>query len=249
LSPSFFAKEWPQRELDGLTTREIAGSSKVILPVWHEVDHKYVARFSPPLAGKLAVQSNAGIPTIVAQIERALKKADMGNSAALPRGQAYLGGGDSYGYFEGDGGAREASIPIDRFDPVEPPLSPTAWAENAMFTVGYPQGWYDTTPTEPTIEGKPALLVLRRDQATGRPSNEASRGVIRCFSSARTTQGEFFAAAEQLAEARARSLQARLVAPLRFVRAGGAPCYTLQVQGTIQIRAFHSIPSTITEVH
>lgn len=33
LSPSFFAKEWPQRELDGLSTRENNGA-KVILPVW-----------------------------------------------------------------------------------------------------------------------------------------------------------------------------------------------------------------------
>ncbi len=83
LSPSFFAKEWPQRELDGLTTREVAGSTKVILPVWHEVDQAYVANFSPPLAGKLAVHSTVGIPAIVAQIERALKKADFPNSVEL----------------------------------------------------------------------------------------------------------------------------------------------------------------------
>lgn len=83
LSPSFFAKQWPQRELDGLTTREIAGSTKVILPVWHEVDHAYVANFSPPLADKLAVQSTVGIPAIVAQIERALAKADIGTTAEL----------------------------------------------------------------------------------------------------------------------------------------------------------------------
>jgi hypothetical protein len=76
LSPSFFAKKWPQRELDGLTTREIEGSTKVILPVWHEVDHAYVAKFSPPLADKLAVQSTVGLPAIVHEIERALAKAD-----------------------------------------------------------------------------------------------------------------------------------------------------------------------------
>lgn len=76
LSPSFFAKKWPQRELDGLTTREIEGSTKVILPVWHEVDHAYVAKFSPPLADKLAVGSIVGIPAIVDEIERALAKAD-----------------------------------------------------------------------------------------------------------------------------------------------------------------------------
>jgi hypothetical protein len=76
LSPTFFAKKWPQRELDGLTTREIEGSTKVVLPVWHEVDHAYVAKFSPPLADKLAVQSTVGVPAIVHEIERALAKAD-----------------------------------------------------------------------------------------------------------------------------------------------------------------------------
>ena len=83
LSPSFFAKKWPQRELDGLTTREMVGSTKVILPVWHEVNHGYVAGFSPPLADKLAVQSNVGTPAIVDQIERALAKADISTTAEL----------------------------------------------------------------------------------------------------------------------------------------------------------------------
>ena len=34
LSPHFFEKEWPQRELDGLVAREVS-SGKVILPIWH----------------------------------------------------------------------------------------------------------------------------------------------------------------------------------------------------------------------
>ena len=36
LSPSFFAKEWPNKELDGLVARD-DGKEKVILPVWHRV--------------------------------------------------------------------------------------------------------------------------------------------------------------------------------------------------------------------
>lgn len=74
LSPRFFGKKWPQRELDGLTARETTGSSKVILPVWHEVDEAYVAHYSPTLAGKVAVKSTAGIPAIVAQIESVLAR-------------------------------------------------------------------------------------------------------------------------------------------------------------------------------
>lgn len=33
LSKSFFAKQWPQKELDALTTREAAEGGKIILPV------------------------------------------------------------------------------------------------------------------------------------------------------------------------------------------------------------------------
>ncbi len=35
LSPDFFAKTWPQRELDGLVARE--AKQKIVLPVWHNV--------------------------------------------------------------------------------------------------------------------------------------------------------------------------------------------------------------------
>jgi hypothetical protein len=41
LSPNFFSKEWPQRELDGLSVRE-RGGKKVILPIWHEIDAETV---------------------------------------------------------------------------------------------------------------------------------------------------------------------------------------------------------------
>jgi hypothetical protein len=37
ISPDFLRKEWPQKELDGLVTREIGGV-KVILPIWHRID-------------------------------------------------------------------------------------------------------------------------------------------------------------------------------------------------------------------
>lgn len=57
LSPAFFAKNWPQYELNGLTAREIDGK-KVILPIWHNVDKGEVMRFSPTLADKVAVSSS-----------------------------------------------------------------------------------------------------------------------------------------------------------------------------------------------
>jgi hypothetical protein len=54
LSPAFFKKGWPQREMDGLVTREIAGDRQIILPIWHNVSQSDVLAFSAPLADKLA---------------------------------------------------------------------------------------------------------------------------------------------------------------------------------------------------
>jgi hypothetical protein len=71
LSEAFFSKHWPQRELDGLDAREVNGV-KVILPVWHGVDHAVVARHSPTLAGRLAVSSSRGIPEVVQAILKVL---------------------------------------------------------------------------------------------------------------------------------------------------------------------------------
>jgi hypothetical protein len=141
-------------------------------------------------------------------------------------------------------------IPIDRFVEIQPPIPPTAWAENALFKVGYPAGWYDTTTGEQPIEGNPPLVVLRRLQTSGLPVDDESRGTIRCFSTGTAPESEFFAMGEQLPELRAHSLPlGRFVPPLRFVRADGAPCYHFTIECELERRAFQSIPSAITEVH
>lgn len=56
LSPSFFAKNWPQYELDGLVAREMT-SGKVVLPVWHKVSKNEVIGYSPSLADKVALNT------------------------------------------------------------------------------------------------------------------------------------------------------------------------------------------------
>ncbi len=56
LSKNFFAKEWPQRELDGLVQLEMQGNAR-ILPIWHEISKDEVTRFSPMLADKLALST------------------------------------------------------------------------------------------------------------------------------------------------------------------------------------------------
>ena len=54
LSKSFFEKNWPQYELNGLTAREVE-NHKVILPVWHNITKEEVLSYSPTLADKVAV--------------------------------------------------------------------------------------------------------------------------------------------------------------------------------------------------
>lgn len=67
LSRSFFAKEWPQRELDAHYAAEVAGRSR-ILPIWHEIDAAYIARVSPLLADRRAALSSNGIDQVSREI-------------------------------------------------------------------------------------------------------------------------------------------------------------------------------------
>lgn len=68
LSPAFFQKAWPQYELDGLAEREMRGADKVILPIWHGVEHDDVMEYSPPLAGRKAVKTSDGITSVVNEL-------------------------------------------------------------------------------------------------------------------------------------------------------------------------------------
>ena len=68
LSKAFFAKEWPQYELDGLADREMQGKDKVILPIWHKVTHDEVMAYSPSLACRKAVLSTQGLDKVVSEV-------------------------------------------------------------------------------------------------------------------------------------------------------------------------------------
>jgi hypothetical protein len=52
-SAAFFAKGWPQYELDGIVTRTVAGEQN-LLPIWHKVTKDEVRAQSPSLADKVA---------------------------------------------------------------------------------------------------------------------------------------------------------------------------------------------------
>lgn len=58
ISKAFIEKRWPEYELQGLVTLEMAGKGKRIIPIWHGVKRKEVLRFSPSLADKLAADTS-----------------------------------------------------------------------------------------------------------------------------------------------------------------------------------------------
>lgn len=75
LSQSFFAKQWPQYELDGMIAKESYGG-KVILPLWHRVTKDDVMKYSPTLADKVALNTAThSLDEIVKQLASVIDQA------------------------------------------------------------------------------------------------------------------------------------------------------------------------------
>ncbi len=72
LSEHFFAKHWPQQELNGLASREVNGR-KLILPVWHQINHNRVAEFSPTLADRLGALTDNGLEQVIEDLLLAME--------------------------------------------------------------------------------------------------------------------------------------------------------------------------------
>jgi hypothetical protein len=70
MSHSFFRKEWPQRELDGIVALQVGGRQRV-LPIWHGLSHDDMLGYSPTLADTVAARtSDSTIKEIAAEIAR-----------------------------------------------------------------------------------------------------------------------------------------------------------------------------------
>ena len=74
LSPTFFAKSWTRRELDGLVARETESRNRrnLILPVWHNVSLAQVRKYSPILADRVAINTSIGIPAVATRLAEAI---------------------------------------------------------------------------------------------------------------------------------------------------------------------------------
>lgn len=85
VSPHFTSKPWPEYELRGLNAKEIGGGGKVVIPVWHNISHKDVLEFSPPLADKVAVVTDGKtIEDVALDILRAIRP-DLSDRLSLLR--------------------------------------------------------------------------------------------------------------------------------------------------------------------
>jgi len=73
LSPAFFLRPWPQKELGALFARETDGANHII-PIWHKVEYADVSAKAPLLADRMAARSDDGIPMIVERILRLLDR-------------------------------------------------------------------------------------------------------------------------------------------------------------------------------
>ena len=83
LSKHFFAKNWPQQELNGLFALE-KKDKKVILPVWKGVSDEDVKSYSPILADRLAMKAEDGVDKVVYEIKRAVEYFERGKSVERP---------------------------------------------------------------------------------------------------------------------------------------------------------------------
>ncbi len=73
LSRDFFRNNWPQRELQGLITKQISTGKVVILPVWHNITKEEIIKISPTLADTFAVKTEIGIDKVALEILKVVK--------------------------------------------------------------------------------------------------------------------------------------------------------------------------------
>ena len=85
ISKHFLNKEWPQRELDGLASREHDGV-KVILPIWHNIDAEVVREASPMLADRVAISSSENLDRVIEDLMQVIGAPTTESRSAAPVG-------------------------------------------------------------------------------------------------------------------------------------------------------------------
>ena len=72
LSPNFFQKDWPQRELNALLQRD-SRNQRVILPIWLDIDYAGIAEHSLLLADIIATKAEYGMDKVIDDLMQSLR--------------------------------------------------------------------------------------------------------------------------------------------------------------------------------
>jgi len=82
LSPSFFKKQWPQKELGGLHSLSMAKDKDMILPLLHNLTHDKLTELSPLLSDILYKKWDEGSDKIAKEVKKLVnKKKEIKNNA------------------------------------------------------------------------------------------------------------------------------------------------------------------------
>lgn len=74
-SPSFFNKNWPEWELNGLVQLNNKYKERKILPVWHNITYDAILEYSPSIADLYSIKSQLGLEYVVEKLLEAIKPA------------------------------------------------------------------------------------------------------------------------------------------------------------------------------
>ncbi len=179
LSRSFFAKQWPQRELGALFSRPDA-----ILPVWHELHASDIASISPLLADILAASTSDGLEVVADKI---LQVAGM----HLTRRRAQY--------------TSELCVRVERIqralDVVESLSNPATWSQLKISASGYPEmGWMGSDSSTlieivygfsaPLVEYRLLAYAVRRNLALLDPQTRLQFALLEAAFELFTNEGE-----------------------------------------------------------
>lgn len=73
LSKDFLKKDWPQKELNSFIAIETQ-QKKLILPIWHKVNKTHIAKYSPLLADKFSISTDAGILELAYEVSKVINR-------------------------------------------------------------------------------------------------------------------------------------------------------------------------------
>jgi TIR domain len=90
LSHAFFAKTWPQKELNALFSRQVNGRD-VILPIWHELTKEDILRYSPLLSDMVAAKSSDGLVVVARSLVQVIRPTSLQIETTLADAQNVAG--------------------------------------------------------------------------------------------------------------------------------------------------------------